>query len=214
MRLWCFHERRSAAWALRASSTASAGSVIISTVAESDPRPTIIELLSQPAADRTQTASRERAGPVASVVHGNPVWANPGTIAFLKARGTSQRKLFAVTFDDESGGSWFSLVAAERDAEGSWVAHRVAYARGNIAERSSPWLNLAGQWGKDRFYAGGQIHTAGEVVGKVRLILEDGTELEDDAEGNLALFVANHDAAPATVTIYGTDGRRLASHNA
>ncbi len=183
-------------------------------MAESDPRPGIIELLSQPAARRTRTVSPERVGPIAAVVHGNPVSADPATIAFLKARGTNQRKLFAVTFDDESGRSWFSLVAAERDAEGSWVAHGVACAGGDIPQRSSPWLNLAGQWGKDRFYAGGQIHTAGAAVAKVRLTLEDGTELEDDAEGNVALFVADHDAAPASVTIYGTDGRRLTSHDA
>jgi hypothetical protein len=30
----------------------------------------------------------------------------------------------------------------------------------------------------------------------VRLTLEDGTEFEDDADGNLALFIAEHDAAP------------------
>jgi hypothetical protein len=186
----------------------------MATMAESDPRPAIIELLSQPAAHRTKTVSPERVGPVASVVQGNPVSADPATIVFLKARGTSQRKLFAVTFDNENGRSWFSLVAAERDAEGSWVAHGVAHARGDIAERSSPWLNLAGQWGRNRFYAGGQIHTAGAAVGKVRLTLEDGTELEDDAEGDLALFVADHDAAPASVAIYGPDGRQLASHSA
>lgn len=188
-------------------------------MAESDPRPAIIELLTRPTARRTVPPERvgaasEPVGPVASVVHGNPVSADPATIAFLKVRGTNQRKLFAVTFDDGSGRSWFALVAAERNAEGSWVPHGVAYASGDVLQRSSPWLNLAGQWGGDRFYAGGQIHTAGAAVGKVRLTLEDGSELEDDAEENLALFVANHNAAPARVTIYGTDGTRITSHDA
>lgn len=68
--------------------------------------------------------------------------------------------------------------------------------------------------GKGRFYAGGQIHTAGATIGQVRLTLEDGTELEDDAEGNIALFLADHDAAPASVTIYDTDGQLLVTHDA
>ena len=98
--------------------------------------------------------------------------------------------------------------------EGSWVPHSVAADSGEIPQRSSVWLNLAGQWGQGRFYAGGQIHAATAALGKVRLTLEDATELEDDADGNLALFVAEHDAAPASVTIYDTDGRPLTTHDA
>jgi hypothetical protein len=157
--------------------------------------------------------SRERVGPIAKVVHNNLVSANPATITFLKARGTDDRQLFAVTFDDDDGQRWFSLVAAERDEHGSWVPHTVAFGSGEIPRRASPWLNLAGQWRKCRFYAGGQVHTAGATLSKVRLTLEDGTELEDDADGNLALFVAGHDSAPASVTFYDTDGQPLTTHS-
>lgn len=181
-------------------------------IGESDPRPAIIELLTRPAARRS--ASPEPVGPIASVVHGNLVSADAATIVFLKARGTDERQLFAVAFNDESGRSWFSLVAAERGGEGPWVAHGVASARAEIPQRSSPWLNLAGQWGKDRFYAGGQIHAGGATLGNVRLTLEDGTELVDDAEGGLALFVGDYDAAPASVTIYNSHGQPLTTHNA
>jgi hypothetical protein len=181
-------------------------------MAEADARPAIVELLTRTAARRT--VSPERVGLTASVVHGNLVSADPATIEFLKVRGTDERRLFAVTFDDDSGRGWFSLVAAERGLEGSWVPHKVAAGSGEVPQRSSPWLNLAGHWGKGRFYAGGQIHAADATLGKVRLTLEDGTELEDDAEGNLALFVADHDAAPASVTIYGTDGQALTTHKA
>jgi hypothetical protein len=57
------------------------------------------------------------------------------------------------------------------------------------------------------------VHTAGATLSKVRLTLEDGTELEDDADGNLALFVAGHDSAPASVTFYDTDGQPLTTHS-
>jgi hypothetical protein len=146
------------------------------------------------------------------VVHGNLVSADRSTIAFLKARGTGERQLFAVTFDDGSGRSWFSLAAAERDVNGSWVSHGVASGSGEMPQRPSPWLNLAGQWGKGRFYAGGRIHAAGATLSKVRLTLEDGTELEDDTDGNVALFVAEQNAAPARVTIYAIDGHVLTTH--
>jgi hypothetical protein len=65
-------------------------------MADSDPRPAIIELLTRPAARRT--AGRETTGPIAYVVSGNPFSADPATITFLKARGTYERQLFAVTF--------------------------------------------------------------------------------------------------------------------
>jgi len=181
-------------------------------MADSDPRPAIIELLTRPVARRA--AGRETAGPIASVVNGTPFSADQATITFLKARGTDQRQLFAVTFDDDSARSWFSLVATERDAEGWWVPHIVAFGSGEAPQRSSVWLNLAAQWGQGRFYAGGQIHAANAALGKVRLTLEDGTALEADADGHLALFVAEHDAVPAAVTIYDTDGRPLTTHDA
>jgi hypothetical protein len=185
---------------------------MISTMAESDPRPAIIALLTRPTARRAVV--RGAGGLTASVVRGNVASADPATITFLKARGYDERQLFAVTFNDDGGRRWFSLVAAERDAEGVWVAHSVASSCGEIPQRPLPWLNLAGQWGQGRMYAGGQIHAAGTTPSKVRLTLEDGTELEGDAEGNLVLFVAEHDAAPASVTIYDTDGQQLTTHRA
>jgi hypothetical protein len=185
---------------------------MMSAMAEPDPRPAIIALLTRPTARRV--VARQAGRLTASVVRGNVASADPATITFLKKRGNDERQLFAVAFNDDDGRCWFSLVAAERDAEGIWMAHSVASSCGEIPQWPSPWLNLAGQWGQGRMYAGGQIHAAGTAPGKVGLTLEDGTELEGDAEGNLVLFLAEHDAAPATVTIYDTDGYKLTTHRA
>jgi hypothetical protein len=147
-------------------------------------------------------------------VRGNVVSADPASIEFVKSCGTDERQLFAVRFTDQDGCSWFSLVAAERDSDGAWDAHGVATARGSIPQRSAPWLNLASQWGQGRFYAGGPIETAGATVTGVSLTLEDGTVLEADAGNDVALFVSDHDKAPACVQLFGSEGRLLATHDA
>ena len=191
---------------------------MISTMAESDPRPAIIEHLTRPSAGRPlvgrQAGSEVPARPTAHVVRGGVATADPASIRFVKGRGTDERQLFAVTFDDQDNRSWFSLVAVERDSDGSWVPHGVAGGSGEIPQRSSPWLNLAGQWGQGRLYAGGQIHTAGATLRTVRLTLADGTELEADAERNVALFISHHAEPPTRVAIYGDDGLLLATHDA
>jgi hypothetical protein len=119
-----------------------------------------------------------------------------------------------VRFIDQQGHSWLSLVAAERNVDGTWAAHGVACGRGSLPQRSAPWLNLAGQWGQGRLYAGGAIHAAGAAVMSVSLTLEDGTILEADAEDDVALFISDHDKAPASVSIFDSKGRLLATHDA
>lgn len=132
----------------------------------------------------------------------------------LKERGVPDRRLYAVTFDDEHRYRWFWLVAAERDRTGDWAAFGVAGGSGQIPQRSDPWLNFAGSWGQGRLYAGGEIHTAGASIGQVHLTLVDGTQLADDAQADVALFLSDQVAEPATVHIYDTNGQLLATHAA
>jgi hypothetical protein len=80
--------------------------------------------------------------------------------------------------------------------------------------RSGPWLNLCGQWGGGTFYAGGQLDPAGAKVGRVRLTLNDGSQLEDDAVDDVSRFVGRHGEAPRTVDIYAPDGALLSRRDA
>ena len=187
-------------------------------MANLDPREVIIEHLTQSSAS-TPPAGRAppRPGgalPVAFVASGNPFTADGPTIEFLKERAIPDRRLYALKFDDEHQVSWACLVAAERDRAGAWVAVDVAAGSGEMSQRSEPWVNLAGSWGQGRLYAGGEIHTAGASIGEVRLTLVDGTELTDDAEADIALFLSDRDTEPATVEIYATDGQLLVTHAA
>ncbi|MGI8556689.1 MAG: hypothetical protein ACR2ND_00005 [Solirubrobacteraceae bacterium] len=191
-------------------------------MANLDPRGVIIEHLAQPSAGQPPARRPPpRPGdlpmrPVASfAVSGNPFTADRTTIQFVKERGIPDRRLYAVTFDDEQHESWFWLVAAERDRTDNWIAVDVAGGSGQDPQRSKPWLNLCGSWGQGRLYAGGEIHTAGANVGEVRLTLADGTQLTDDAQADVALFLSDQVAAePATVDIYDTNGHLLATHTA
>jgi hypothetical protein len=147
-------------------------------------------------------------------VRGNAARAQAASIELVKGRGTEERQLFAVRFSDEDDRPWFSLVAAERDTDGSWVPHTVAAAGDSLPRRSSPWLNLAGRWGQGHVYAGGPIDTAGAEVASVSLTLADGSTLDADAEDDVALFISDRDAQPTSVRIFGNQGQLLATHDA
>jgi hypothetical protein len=175
-----------------------------------DPREAILEYLREPPGPRrkleTEPASQS---PVASVGVGNPFAADVTTVEFVKERGIPGRWLYALRFDDLEGHSWFWLAAAEQQESGQWVGFGVAGGSGESPARSSPWLNLAGFWGGDQFYAGGTIEAAGAWVGQVRLTLAGGEILTDDARADVALFLTREPHEPVSVDIYASDGHHL-----
>lgn len=189
-------------------------------MADPDPRQAIIEHLTQPGAAQPPVRhAAPRPGelpsrPISSVVQRNPFTADGAAIQFVKERGIPDHRLYAVTFDDEQHQGWFWLVAAERDRDGRWVAVSVAGGSGQSPQRSEPWLNLAGSWGQGRLYAGGEIHPAGASVAEVRLTLADGTQLTDNAQADVALFLSDQVAEPATVEMFDNNGQLLATHAA
>lgn len=158
--------------------------------------------------------------PVASVGRGGPFTAIRDSIELRKERGSEDRRLFAASFDDQSRNRWFWLIAAELGPDG-WTAHGVAGgsdgpagADRGVPTRSEPWLNLCGQWGSGRLYAGGELHDRDANVGRVRLTLADGTQLTDDVEAGVALFVSRVDEEPASVDFFDIHGARIGGHQA
>jgi hypothetical protein len=190
-----------------------------------DPRQAVMAHLTQPTGrealmpEATQEINPST-GPVASFRRGKSFEADPDSIEFRKERGTEDRRLFAVSFTDEAGNDWFWLVAAELDETG-WTAHGVAGGTDGPAPgrrpgltRAAPWLNLCGQWGADRFYAGGELHVGNSRVGLVRVTLADGTQLSDDGDAGVALFVGRRGDPPAVVDIFASNGMLLSSRTA
>lgn len=161
--------------------------------------------------------------PRATVMSHGSFARDPAAIAVIKERGSGDRRLYAVTFDDFEGNRWFWLVAAELSERG-WVAHGVAGGSNGPAKPdrgtprlspagSRPRLNLCGHWGGETFYAGGNLDPAGAEIGRVQLTLDDGSHLEDDGIADVSLFVGRHGEPPRTVGIYAPDGALLSSHN-
>lgn len=63
-----------------------------------------------------------------------------------------------------------------------------------------------------RLYAVGEIHTGGASAADVRLTLADGARLADNAPADVALYLSDRTGAmPATVVVYATNGRLLAT---
>jgi hypothetical protein len=155
--------------------------------------------------------------------HG-PFARDPSAILVIRERESGDRRLYAVSFEDFQGNRWFWLIAAER-SESGWVAHGVAGGSNGPAPRewgtprpssagSGPWLNLCGQWGGDKFYAGGGLDPAGATIGRVQLTLSDGSRLEDDGVADVSLFIGRHGQPPKTVDIYAPDGVLVSTRNA
>lgn len=191
-------------------------------VAFADPRQAVIEHLIAPAGERIDSEARHAGapdGPVPVVHAGKPYVARLDSIEIRKERGVDDRRLFAVAFEDMSGNRWSYLVAAEREGDG-WVAHGVAGGSDGPTtnERSSgsttPSIDIYGQWGADRLYVGGELDPCAAVVGNVTLTLSDGTQVTDDSECGVALFVAQRGAEPATVEIFNEHGDLLVSRKA
>ena len=156
--------------------------------------------------------------------HG-PFARDPAAVVLLKHRESDDRRLYAVSFDDLGGNRWFWLIAAEHAAQGGWAAHGVAggsdgparvrrETRAPSSVGCTPWLNLCGQWGGDRFYAGGRLHPRGGAIGRVQLTLADGSLLEDDGVGDVSLFIGRHGEPPQTVDIFAPGGALLSSRDA
>jgi hypothetical protein len=77
--------------------------------------------------------------------------------------------------------------------------------------RTEPWVNLAGWWGPDRFYAGGEVLSADDIT-HVRLTTRDGIVLEDDTKAGIVLFLtARTVELPVTLELLDTTGQVVAS---
>jgi hypothetical protein len=146
-----------------------------------------------------------------------PFTARAESIQFPKERGTDDQRLFAVEFDNQAHNRSYWLVAAEL-ADAGWTAHGVAGGcdgpagrRPRSTTRSRPGLNFCGQWGANRFHGGGTLHAGEAAIREVRLTLADGTQLTDDADADVALFVGDRGERPATVEIFDVRGSLLSS---
>lgn len=116
-----------------------------------------------------------------------------------------------VAFEEQASGMpWRWLIGAEQDDSG-WTARGGAGGGGDAPKRDQPWVNLAGWWNRDRFYAGGEVLSE-QPVEQVRLTARDGTTLHDDTEAGVVLFLTDHELElPVTLELLDDRGHILGS---
>ncbi len=177
-----------------------------------DPWDAVVADLTVPAAERPKPPTAPDTRPRPSVSRGHPFSAHPETIRCLKNRAIAGRRLYAVTFESQQPfpAQWRWLIAAEQEDHG-WVAKGGAGGAGEGPRRNEPWVNLAGWWGPNRFYAGGEL-LSDQPISRVRLTSRDGTVLEDDTEAGVVLFLTDRTIdLPVTLELRDNAGQIRAS---
>ena len=147
--------------------------------------------------------------------------ADMSTLRCLKCRSSARRRVYFLTFDAGiphlgPGTHPFTwLLPLELGADGQWRAIGGAGGAGGVPPRAQPWVNLAGGYGGDLFYAGGHIDGAGADVSQVRIVFADGLVLTDASQDGVAVFIADQQVVmPSTVELYDRAGALVGAHEA
>jgi hypothetical protein len=188
-------------------------------VNDADAWAAVLDVLARPMG-RFMASSRSPGGWQAGTIRGgNAFGAEISTVRCVKERSSPMRRLYFLTFEatlpplGDRRHPYSHLLLLEYDASDGWREAGGAGGGGQLPPRSEPRLNLAGGSGGDHFYAGGRIDRAGLDIDRVRLRFADGSYLDDDAESDVALFLADTAVRlPATVEIYDRAGVQVASH--
>jgi hypothetical protein len=186
-----------------------------------DPEQVILEKLARPPGE-LEPGPVSPGGWRAGVVRGGELHrAELDSVRFVKHRESSRRRVDFVTFHGtiQMHGprehEFVYFYALEHEREGGWRMVGSAGGGGSSPVRGRPWVNLAGGYGGDLFYAGGQIERAGADIDRVQIRFADGRHIEDDAEHDVALFITD-DAVlmPSTVVLLDSRGAEVAKHAA
>ena len=113
-------------------------------MSEDDPKHVIIdylslpegELVSQPDPDTPAVLKDGRWVRPGTVHHGGGMGAKASTIRFLKERTLLQRQVHAVTFEDETGHTWYFVCFVAQDAQGHWHFEMGGGGGGGTGRRS------------------------------------------------------------------------------
>jgi hypothetical protein len=110
----------------------------------------------------------------------------------VKRREIPGRQVHALAYEDTAGSPWFWIVRLVQVENGSWLVCGGGGGRGDAQgdpERSYPWINYAGCWGKDGLALGGWVvGTGAERAASARLSMRDAV-LVDDVDWGVVLFV-------------------------
>ena len=143
--------------------------------------------------------------------------AKPEAIHFGKMRAAGRHRVYAVTFETQSGQRMRFICLARQDDTGEW---RFDGASGGSMEgapqRGHSWVNLGGGGWPQLFYAGGQVLTHGDTIARVRLRAANGVTLEDTLDEDAVVVFLTEDAIhfPLYAELLDAAGQVVAHHKA
>ena len=139
---------------------------------------------------------------------------DPDSIRFLSERRMSDACVVALTVADLSGDRYLVIrvfiheAGAWRGAGGSEGLDRT------IEAKHDPFLPLYA-YANGRLLGGGRVYSTTFNVARVRLVLEDGYELDEEVDNGVVLFLGARDSLdPATVEFLDKTGRVVGRHMA
>ncbi len=136
------------------------------------------------------------------------------SIQVLSERSTSDGCAVALTVADVDGDSYLVIRVLIHEA-GDW--RKASGSEGldrTIAGKHDPYLPMYA-YANGRFFGGGRVHGTASDVARVRLVWEDGYELEEEVENGVVLFLGARDSLdPATVEFLDQAGYVIGRHPA
>jgi hypothetical protein len=136
------------------------------------------------------------------------------SIQVLSERRTSDTCVVALTVADLSGDRYLLIRVFIHEA-GEWRAAGGSEGLDRtVRAKHDPYLPLYAYAG-GRFVGGGRVNTTTFGVARVRLVWEDGYELEEEVENGVVLFLGSRASLdPATIEFLDQAGCVLGSHSA
>jgi hypothetical protein len=113
---------------------------------------------------------------------------DPASIRILSERGTFDRCAAAVAADDASGWRHVVIGVFAKDREELFVRGGSEGPDHDVPGRKGPYLGLYA-YADGHFFAGGRLQSAGLEIARVRLVWEDGYELQDTVENGVVMFL-------------------------
>ena len=134
------------------------------------------------------------------------------SIQVLSERRTRDTCVVALTVADLSGERYLLIRVFIHEA-GEWRAAGGSEGLDRtVRAKHDPYLPLYA-YADGRFVGGGRVNTTTFGVARVRLVWEDGYELEDKVENGIVLFLGARDSLePATVEFLDQAGRVVGRH--
>lgn len=179
-------------------------------MAHKDPKQEIVNRLTRLLVPRSSKV------PAGNLQEGAQVAKNK-TLRFLKERSLPGRQVFIVVFENEQGKEVYFTCYVEEDSQGDWQ-FRGAAGDGIMGSNPGPvveraWANLGGGGMPDHFYAGGLVADHDQNVARVRLIAKNGTNIEDQVEDGMVLFLSDQRVElPIQAELYDATGSLIYSH--